>query len=75
MQSLDEIQFAEGLHIDQYASQLVKLLRHRSNGADALTRAPLVEHVKLEADGLASNADPHTTLVWQLTGTVKRAKA
>jgi len=65
---LSEIHFEEGLTIQQYAAQLVHLLCHSANGADSLARAPLIEHLKQQADEQPSNGNPHDTIVWQLTG-------
>ncbi|DBA72512.1 TPA: hypothetical protein ACH3X2_010274 [Trebouxia sp. C0005] len=67
IQSLSEIQFEEGLTIQQYAAQLMHLLHHSANGADSLARAPLIEYLKQQADEQPSNGNPHDTIVWQLT--------
>jgi len=67
---LSDAQFEEGLTIQQYAAQLVHLLRHSTNGADSLARAPLIEYLKQQADEQPSNGNPYDTVVWQLTGAI-----
>lgn len=60
----------DGQSTELYASQLVQLLQQSSDSSESLARLPIVEYLKQQAEGKSSSADPHITVIWQLTGTV-----